>query len=381
MPIINLEDEGIPKEEIPSTTVFNKDTKLENIVRNIKGLKWKVDYYLQIKENEEPFVQLDINLPVNTQKYTKIKNLDLLVQSTINQDKVYGISGSALLYSGFVPNVGDMFMVKLTGDRPALFTITEVEIKTYNISTAYELSYKLYCFLDSDPHYLENIEHKTMNTLVYNRNYMLDDSSPILTEHSYHEQQSLKDIYTKTLDWYLRKYTSKYRNTLSECNTVDPYLISFIKRTTETNEHPLLCNITHIDTEKVPTIWDTVIERSSDNLKLCYLPKTVPTSIRKIDTTIRVLYANGINYILGEPDEYNGGSYVVSKDFYSNLTPTDTTEELLLVYYGKHELNLNKLKQHIQTLKQLGGMTCYYQIPVILGILKAETKGKYDILV
>lgn len=385
MPILNFEENEALEEDSPSSVVFDKDEKLENIIRNIKGMKWSVDYYLQIRENDEPFIQLDINAPVSIQKYTKIKNLDLLVQNTFDQDKTENITGSAIVFAGFVPNIGDMFVVNLTGNRPAMFVINDVEIKTYNISTAYTLNYKLYCLLDSDPQYLDNIEYKTMNTLVYNRNYMIEESSPVLTEHTAYNRDKLKKEYSSILDRYLLKFTNKSRITLSYRDNgnfiIDGYLVNFVKAITEVNENKGLVSLMHISVTKDYTIWDALLEQDIDKLSDCSKSiKFIHTNIRSHWKESRLFAAKGFHYITDKVEDFEE-YYLFDYSFYELRKPNNELERLVFKYLNKEKIETEELLLYSQKLKKEDHITQYYYTPILLLLLKSNIRKNYDFLV
>ena len=79
------------KEELQTSTLYNKDNGLDRIMQNIKGNRWTVDYFLQLRDVNDTIGAPDVNTPVSMQKYHRINKLDLIMQSTITQDVIESI--------------------------------------------------------------------------------------------------------------------------------------------------------------------------------------------------------------------------------------------------------------------------------------------------
>ena len=98
----------VTQEQLQTSTIFNKDQSLDTIIQYIRGSKWGVSYFLQIKGINETIQLPDINVPVTVQKYHRINNLDLILQTAISQDNIENITGEAIVNAGFLPNVNDV---------------------------------------------------------------------------------------------------------------------------------------------------------------------------------------------------------------------------------------------------------------------------------
>ena len=121
------------QEELKTSLLFSSDRDLKNITAEVKGMKWEVDYFMQIRDINDQTALPDIQLNKNVQKYNKINNLILFVQNAITQDAPSNLSGEAYINAGIVPNVNDVFRATLTGGREAMFLVSEVQNNTYNL--------------------------------------------------------------------------------------------------------------------------------------------------------------------------------------------------------------------------------------------------------
>ena len=71
------------QEELKTSLLFSSDRDLKNITAEVKGMKWEVDYFMQIRDINDQTTPPDIQLNKNVQKYNKINNLILFVQNAI----------------------------------------------------------------------------------------------------------------------------------------------------------------------------------------------------------------------------------------------------------------------------------------------------------
>lgn len=427
MPILDIEDDYKTveekqetrvfrtQEEMKTSTLFHKEKPLQDIISFIRGMKWSVDYFLQIKDINEEFNLPDPNLPPTTQKYHRINKLVMHVQSAITQDNIENISGEAIINAGFLPNVYDIFLAELTGGRQAIFSITEVQTRTYNLHQAYYVTFKIHCFVDTEERIYNDILNKVMKEYVYDKDHLLDFSAPVILQSDYKSKIKLKDSLPELLEYYLLNFVNYDKNVIAlptETNIyVDTLLTNFLFKIINTTDHHLLSKLTNLELDlykTIPTtIWDVIInrdpkmlKRAEMNLGFKYTPFTYDNVITK------KMNALGISYTVGKLDDYSrsvkppikdittakdesfqfpvaqeGRKYVVSESVY-NLTGsyTGSIEQLLVDYLHSNIIDVSKLEEPLRNYTSWNTMDQFYLIPILMVLVKDASSQTFKSL-
>lgn len=310
MPILDIDDKNrvgesrppdVPRrlyrtnEELGTSTLFSKNQQLDTIMQYISGMKWTVDYFLQLRNRNEDLVGLDPSLPATIQKYHRISKLIIILQSGIEQNNVNDIEGEAIINAGFLPNKFDCFLATLTGGREAIFQITDVDLRKYSLHDTYWVRFKLLIFVDNDNNKLyNNLIYKTVKEYIYDKNHIVDYSAPIILQADYNRKLRLKERYKELVDYYFDHFIHPVKRVLAPPTKssiyTDTLLTEFIFNVINQEDSDQIYKLTRLDDSKVDgvrfTIWDSIINRDPSLLKRCeknigfkYVPYDI-TSIR-----------------------------------------------------------------------------------------------------
>lgn len=422
MPILDLNDNDtyvdieekdnkrvyITPEEMKTSTLFNKDHKLDTIIQYPKGSKWSVSYFLQLRDVNDTLQAPDLNLPATTQKYHRINDLILYLQTPISHDNIENISGEAIINAGFLPNANDIFIAGLAGGREAVFIITEVQNRTYNLHKAYYVTFKIYMFLDTYPELYNNILTKVMREYTYDKDHLLDYSAPIILKEDYNKKLELKDVIVDITDYYFTKFINQEKLVIALPTRsgvyVDTMLIDFMFKIVNRTDHINISKLTLLDytpdnSLKGSTIWDVIYKRDKSILKRVikdigfkYTPYTRDAVLNKkmhllginfianrvnekdihipndiIDYSIKP-YPN--NYKIPINIEYR--SYVVSEEFYNlnSETYAGLLEKVLMDYLNGKILDANELDILIRQYIHWDTIDQFYLIPILMVLIK-----------
>ena len=432
MPILTMEDEDNrfetkeekeetrvfrSKDDMKTSTLFNKETPLDTIVKHIRGAKWEVDYFLQIRDINDSIQPLDVNLPPTVQKYNRINKLIITVQTPIDQGEIKDIAGEGIINAGFIPNVNDLILTTLLGGREVLLEITEVSTRSYNLHKAYYISYKIFTFLDTDngPKYYNDLLNKTMKEYVYDKEHLLDFSAPVILAQDYKSKLNLKHHIPDLVDLYFSKfiYYEKYLHYLpTEASIyVDTLLTDFIFKIVNTDEHPDIIKLNRITPDlhkELPyTVWTAIINRDIKILKRCERRidfKYNPFGLKDaLNHTINILGVNFIarkltkdekvenikvveNELKDRPKDYTNpvsrnGLYVFGKAFYEqDRTKTTDLESLVLDYLEGKILSSEKLNKLIEHSVYWDTKDQFYLIPVLIVLIKDSVSNTFKSL-
>lgn len=409
----------VTKDELKTSTLYNKDNALDRIIQNLKGNKWTVDYFLQLRDINDTLSALDPNIPISTQKYHKINNLDLIMQSPITQDEIKNINGEAIINAGFTPNATDMFKATLTGGREALFVVTEVSKRTYNIHETYVVNFKIFCILDSEPtnvKYWNNLQEKVMKTYVYDKNHLLDFSAPVILQADYKKKVELRTAIPNLIDYYFRTFINYEKNVIALPTTMsiytDLYLNRFIESIIDQSDHHLISRLTNLSfsigqESQIYTVWDLLLKRDTtlfrsikSNLDFRYTPYTLTDYLIKnmnylgIDFTVREITDTADLSIpykeisIERQDDYEepiGESrknfYVFSEAFYKqDKTNCGYLERLVFKYLDREMINADDLDKPLQEYTCWSTRDQYYLIPVLIVLVKDAINNTFKLL-
>lgn len=426
MPILDLNNDYETKEEfvekkpfrspeeLGTSTLFHKEKPLDTIIRYPKGSKWEVSYFLQIRDINDTLVQPDVNLPATTQKYNRIDKLILYIQSAINQDNIENISGEALINAGFLPNKDDVFLATLTGGREAIFIITEVQNRTYNLHYAYLVNFKIFCFAEDNPRIYNDILNKVMKSYVYDKDYLLDYSAPVILASDYKSKLDLKIVLEDTIDYYFKMFVNRDKNVIALRTTtsvyVDTFIVDFIFKIINQSDYNVLSKLNNIAIdfrEKVPyTIWDAILSRNPGILKLCVKDigfKYHPAGYQ--DLLLRNMYYLDIHFIANRldgtaegnipledisnprpadyypPTNFNSKSYAVSEDVYNMVRDSNYILDKLLVDYLEGKMiNIDELFILINQYTYWETREQFYLIPILIVLIKDAINNTFKSL-
>lgn len=293
MPILDLNDsddvyigELAPKEEdtikyrtnneLGTSTLFSKEKPLDTIMKYVSGMKWEIDYFLNVVGVNEKPEPLDVNVPSTVQRYHRINNLIITLNSGINQDNIDNISGDGVINANITPRVTDMFLATLTQGRLALFTITEVELQHYNLHDCYKISFKLFSFVDSDSNLYNNLIYKTVKTYKYDKDHIYTFSAPIILEEDYKKKINLKNRWKEIVEYYFNHFVNEKRLVVSLPTDdgevyIDNLLTRFIFSIINHEDSEMIYKINRLDENRNNDVrlclWDMILERDYSMLK------------------------------------------------------------------------------------------------------------------
>jgi hypothetical protein len=414
-PNVNGEKPFLTNEDLKTSTIFNKERNLDSIVQYVKGMKWTVNYFLQIKNINDPVRPPDISLPVTVQKYHRIDKLVLVLQDAVNQEDFNNVTGSATINCGFLPYIGDAFIATLVGGREAIFVLTNVEIKTYNLHPVYNVEFKLLFLLDNGNAEIYNdLVMKTIQTYVYDKEHLLDYSAPIILAADYTRKINLKNIIPEIADYYLRTFTTNEKNVLAlptpSSIYIDTMLADFVYKIISPSDSNLMTRVTRIDVDLKEdiryTVWDAIVNRNKSLLKLCtknidfkYTPYTQSNVLLRNVSYLGISFmANVINEgdtpvvpvaidisipTVSYTNPLSNGvkEYVLTDKFYTLDTANcGLLEQMLIAYLNSENLNTDSLYVLIDEYPHWSTREQFYLIPILIALIRDSISRTYSSL-
>lgn len=428
MPILDLNDENkTPTEQIvlpedgrvlytdtdlKTSTLFNKDHDIETIVRYISGSKWEVSYFLQLIDVNDQLHIPDVNVPNTLLKYNRINNLILYLESGLDQTNPQDLSGTCKINAGFLPNYGDAFIATLIGGREALFYITEVKKQRYSLNEIYEVEFKLLEFLDVDSVLYRDLIYKTVREYSYDKNFLYDNSAPILLNQDYKKKLDLKEVRSDLIHYYFTTMVNGNKNIISPpVNSgvwLDTFITDFIFNIVDITEVPSVGKISRISYQGDVkyNILTAIIERDANMLRLIEKDigfRTVPYFNGY--PTVRALGYLNIEYVVDKVDDLTrvdidiatnervkpsdyvdyvsntDNTYIFSNNFYSlNRSNCNLFEQCILDYINGSLISMDNLELLIKDYMLWDYIDQFYKIPILIVLIQDHIKNSYSSL-
>lgn len=422
MAIVNIDNEYNTKEELvekkvpvttekmKTSTLYQKEKPIENIIQYPKGMKWEVSYFLQIRDMNDTISPPDVNVSSTVQKYYRINKLIVNLQSPISQDTISSISGDAIINAGFMPNVHDVFLATLTGGREGIFILTEVVNKTYNLKEIYDVSFKLFALVDSHPNVYNDLIKKVMKEYVYDKDHLLDYSAPVILRDDYKKKISLRDAVPDLIDYYMTSMINDEKRLIclptKQSIYVDTMLDDFIFKIINYDSHEVCSKLNRLSITKRNdiqyTIWDVLVRREKNLLKKCstdigfkYMPygwtPLITREMHRLGVSFLADKLNGsrvimetINKSIKKADDFvppvqtQNKQYVFSKSFYEgNKEDMGLIEKLVWDYLDYKIINNDDLQIALNQYMMWDTIDQYYLIPILIMLVKDSINNTF----
>lgn len=314
-PKIKVNQPVISKPEYKGLTVDTRYQPTISITTHVEGSSWSVNYYSQILDSDSAIGGQSVNKNAIYQQYRLIKDFELKVTSPLStsQDessKSLTVTGSANVYPFLIPNEGDMFLADIGDGREGIFKVTSSERKTFFKETVHVIGYTLIDY--STEERIADLKQKTIDTLVFIREFLLYGQNPLLQEQQVELMMRLRQHYSIICERYFRSFLSNEFKTLilpSQTHPVyDHYLVKAIRTFFNTYDSHELSNVKILncdgdDIMKTTTLWDVLRERDRDLLKFA-IRKTGIISARNFEKNpmLEGIYHSGIHYVVYPKD-------------------------------------------------------------------------------
>ena len=404
MPIFNMEDEikdvdnFIKQNEMDP--VYNADIPLSNVIKNIGGYKWYVDYYNAISTHEDFTSDFDPGLDTPITEYVKIEGLPLIVDAPLDTSEPNNLNGSGYVDVDMKPTNGDVIVAKLMDGRLGLFDITSVSKHNYNLKDIFKIEYKLKTIVNNkqDDLYVK-LEAAKAKELIYNRDSKLGSDRTLFTRRELNDHNSVVDYIGNLINLFNDKIIIpdvKYTISFIENNRIvhDPYLEDFVVKTFGVSS--LIDRVTLYGARSLSnlTIFDILTDNTPPEL-ISVLYSLEPSSKFGTSPILKSMVFSGISQVV-TPNRgtiihtdsnssnvllpvVNNNNYLFSSNFYEVLTnktvfdnvDLSLIEKCLIASIKKEPIPLDNLKNIIYSLYTNNDIKIlYYYIPITIYLLR-----------
>lgn len=254
-----------------TATLVDSDTPLKNMVNLLSGKRWTVEYYNQIKAEDDIVAPFDQSLPDSLSSYTLFDNFTLYVDSALESNTL-DVEGSAKV-NNITPEPGDIFRATVAGNRAALMRVETVKKASYDLSNIFVITYKLDTYLDKDDTRYIRLRAKVVKEFIEDNDSSEFGNGRILLKNEYKEKLNYRDEIDNIIDEFLSVALDSDRMILTVPNTssltVDPFHTKFFFDVVNYDAHPLIMDINHIGMlpQNFMTIYDAILDRDINLFK------------------------------------------------------------------------------------------------------------------
>ena len=401
-----------------------KRQPLGALLTHIEGSAWSVDYYSQVLGGDEEPAPYDYSQNGVYQQYLYIKRYELKLQGELNTmvdptDQTMNITGTAVMYPYMKPNYGDAFIADMGDGTAGLFTVTEIEKKSFFKQACYEIQFVLSKYMTQEIE--TNINAKVVKETEFVKDFMTYGQNPVIATAEKLKYSSLTNTLEDTMnDWLGEFYSNEHRTLLvphGNQATYDPFITRMITNVFGADKYPIvkdidLLNIDDNNLNLYTDIWTTIINREVYMLRSCFRDYLLINS-KSLNGNpfLQTAYFSGIKTLIVPkpqgtladerlgiqtrvtsgmlsgtvvpltgftvPPMVNSNAYIFSRDFYDNKSSLEMTDLEYMVrdYLNEKALNWKKLQTAIDSRHTWSRIQRFYAVPILLLLLMSEIRS------
>ncbi len=412
-----------------------------DLLTHVSGSSWVVDYYSQVLDTDSNLSGQQLTVDGAYQQYKKISKLELKVQSPLSTSqtddtKGMNLEGVSIVYPFMIPNEGDMFVADIGEGKKGVFRVTNTVKKSIFKQACYEIEYSL----DTDQaDKLEDLEDKTVSTVVYHQDFVALGKNPMLLTSQHDALMQVGEIYQSLCAQYFQRFFSNEYKTLmvpaQEQTTYDAFLVNHVLKqfTTEESEEIRFIRQLSLGGDQVVkchNFWTVLAERNPVYLKTAFqkagkvssrIFNDMPlvNSIRytgiacvlyPLDAQLLIegVYRNSESPIIATPIEnvepplgglykmveainlaqVNGEAegtvkpvavdefYVLSEAFYRKQDTMSTLEDVVWQYIERKPVDVQQLVATAELWNTWGRLEQFYYIPILMQMMRSVLRGE-----
>lgn len=451
MPIIQDKPSAPPK-QLPSAPIIesplaktviidNNKTARDSLITHVSGIALTVDYYSLVINADNALYAQDVGQSGVQQQYRLYKNFELrqsgsLSQDQNDEDKVFTVSGTAIVHSGLIPNEGDMFSCDVGDGRIGVFNIKRSQQLSINKNTTFQIEYGLSYFTDKkETNYLD-LQSKVIETYHYVKDRLNYNEDPFLTTDEFNFFLQLGSYYKNLVvnfkNWFFSKEYMAYIVPDQTASTFDYFMYKALKVLFRDDYFSVMQKHQAINVEdddllnREFDLFSILLDRSKERFALADqrvgVARTNTFHFEGTTTNIRYTGLRGVIYplsiwdrtdtgynrntrnclegpltpsspsrhpnIANEVMAFSFGSktvpliklvsiddyYIFSKDFYDKTDNLSLLESLVLSYIDGKQINHSALRVLLDNYQYWPNLERFYYIPILMILIQSILK-------
>ena len=282
---------AVTKPQYHNNVVDSQKTPLAGIIVGIEGSNYTINYYSQVLGSDnllKPFEPTQLSA---YQQYYLIKNYQLKIQSSLEpQDdtptNVMSYKGSAILYPGLIPNIGDVIVGDVGDGYAGQFTVTNVAKATMFEQSTWRIDFEMVRYMTADIE--ANLASKVVQEGTFVANNLIYGQNPIVADSTLAANASLTaTIQSLGAIWFSEFNSQEYKTSLvggQLKSTYDPFLMRGMLRVFDVTDFPQIrklkvLNISDFELTEYFDFWTMLSNVNGGELPRCFTTAyAAPTS-------------------------------------------------------------------------------------------------------
>jgi len=170
------------------------------------------------------------------------------------------IDGEGIIYPGFSPNIGDIFLLKLPDEQIGVFIVDLVTPLSIRKGTSFSVNFHMYLYLDNTVY--DKLSASVAEELYFDKQNYFDDEITLLTDNSYNSLIRLKNVRSDIISRIINKFYHKIERTIVRPDGIyDAFIIEFLgNKISVADSRTDICQLANIYIESFPrTIWSALL--------------------------------------------------------------------------------------------------------------------------
>lgn len=422
----------------------DRNLPLHSLIAYIEGAPWSVDYYSQVVNQHNDLREVDSAQPGMYQQYHRVLSLEIRVSSALSTSydadrAITTVSGSGLMYPFLIPNVSDYFITDTANNQKAIFRITQVDRKTFNLDSAHAIEYELVGYVSSNQEIVESLQSKTIRSYTFSKERLVEGLAPTLKTEEFEQITNLKVLYRELTQYYFKTFFDRRYFTLVIPGQMyafyDPYLVNYVLQIVDSFDAPEIRSIKQLPTDgdvymRQSQFWELLMHRDYNGRRLCnqemgfvhkhlfnqspWLGGMLFSNIDYVvypslpDTSTKIGQAHDIktqsledliqttgfkgtlenaidNQYVTDSKTYDlkhevliDNKYVLSQSFYDDLVNQSVLEILVKDYMKKQTIDLNMLYAVCNQYRSWNRLDQFYYGPILMTLIKQVDRAQYS---
>ena len=384
MPFVS--DTALNKYAIDTTQYANAAKQMVGFMR---GKRILVTYYRLLNRegtnNRTNIADLTTARNVIDTEYQKILNLEITLPKgfdfTANNTQAnMSITGSAMMYPGMNPNVGDIFLTGVGDGRIGVCRISSVTPMTWRTDRIYTVNFLVQEFVE--PSNQDPIEGSVTITSVFSKENYLGGTASLLSENTYLQLGKIKELRSNLCRFYHQSfYDSNLGSYVRPDGIYDPWVVQFMTHKVTLDDVNIRAkNLLGNDSSSYQkTLWGRLEDRYNTTFYGVFAyANIVAYRQTRLNVFLTELYGHSVLMPCDDPE--SGESYLYSANLYNNVTSAMTAEEAL-VYNAITQRSVGDLTvlitTYFDTVFSLTPDKQFYKIPLYLHLIDMALQSQY----
>jgi hypothetical protein len=343
------------------------------------------------------------------------------------------------MYPFLIPNVSDYFITDTADNQKAIFRITQVDRKTFNLDSAHAIEYELVGYVSQNQEIFDSLQTKTIRSYTFSKQRLVEGLSPTLKSEEFEQVTNLNVLYRELTQYYFKTFFDRRYFTLVIPGQMyafyDPYLVNYVLQIVDSFDAPEIRSIKQLPTDgdvymKQSQFWELLMNKDYNGRRLCnqemgFVHKhlfnqstwlggllfsnidyvvypTLPDTSTKIGqahdiktqsledlivtTGFKGSLQNAIDnqYVTNaktyelKHEVLTDNKYVLSQSFYDDLPNQSVLEILVKDYMKKQALDLNMLYAVCNQYRSWNRLDQFYYGPVLMTLIKQVDRAQYS---